>query len=93
MEWPPPALTPASTAFPADWIRQCTEVSLKRLGRERIDLLQFHVWRDEWLDADEWKSTIETLKQEGKIQAFGVSVVTGQQGLKMHAGKNQIARL
>ncbi|MBI3332497.1 MAG: aldo/keto reductase, partial [Candidatus Omnitrophica bacterium] len=52
MEWPADPKTPVSRAFPADWIVRCTEVSLKRLGLERIDLQQLHVWTDAWVDSD-----------------------------------------
>lgn len=74
MEWPARAATPASKAFPAHWIIRCTEVSLKRLGLERIDLQQLHVWTDGWVDSDEWQKAVDRLKKDGKIRAFGVSV-------------------
>ncbi|MCM8812106.1 MAG: aldo/keto reductase [Candidatus Omnitrophica bacterium] len=74
MEWPPPPSTPAERAFPASWIVRCAETSLKRLGRERIDLLQFHVWLDAWLASQEWRTAIDLLKKQGKIRSFGISV-------------------
>jgi aryl-alcohol dehydrogenase-like predicted oxidoreductase len=61
--------------FPASWIIECTEKSLKNLGVERIDLQQFHVWLDEWAGVDEWKEAVSKLKQQGKIAAFGLSLV------------------
>ncbi len=73
-EWPPKATTPLSEAFPTDWIRSCTERSLKNLKRDTIDLTQFHVWTDAWLRDDEWKEAVSKLKAEGKIRAFGVSI-------------------
>lgn len=72
--WPAKPETPASEAFPPDWIRTCTERSLKYLRREAIDLQQFHVWTDAWLKRDEWKEEVSRLKGEGKIRAFGVSI-------------------
>ncbi len=74
MEWPARPTTPAEKAFPADWIVHCAETSLKRLGLERIDLLQMHVWNDAWLNAEGWRRAAEELKKSGKIRAFGVSV-------------------
>jgi len=62
-------------AFPAEHIVECTNKSLKNLGVERIDLQQFHVWLDEWADQDEWKEAVMKLKQQGKIGAFGLSLV------------------
>ena len=62
-------------AFPSDWIVECTENSLKNLDVERLDLQMFHVWLDEWADRDEWKMVVEKLKRQGKIRAFGLSLV------------------
>lgn len=73
MEWPALPGTPISEAYPADWIVQCTEVSLKRLGLERIDLQQLHVWTDAWVEKEEWRKAVARLKRDGKIRAFGVS--------------------
>jgi aryl-alcohol dehydrogenase-like predicted oxidoreductase len=52
----------------------CTDRSLAKLGRERIDLTQFHNWTDAWLGNDEWKEAVAALKRDGKIGAFGVSI-------------------
>src|SRR5206468_3215821 len=70
MEWPARPTSLISKCFPTEWIIQCTETSLKRLGLERIDLQQMHVWTDAWVDADEWRKAVRRLKQEGKIRAF-----------------------
>ena len=74
LEWPATPKTRIDRAFPTDWIIQCTETSLKRLGLERVDLQQMHVWTDAWAEAEEWKKAAERLKKDGKILAFGVSV-------------------
>ncbi|TDW27808.1 aryl-alcohol dehydrogenase-like predicted oxidoreductase [Rhizobium azibense] len=55
------------------FIRQSAETSLRRLKRERLDLLQFHL-NDFPLEAsDEVFDVLEALKAEGKIDAFGWS--------------------
>lgn len=72
--WPPRPDTPLHDAFPADWIVSCTERSLKNLRRDTLDLQQFHVWTDGWLANDEWKEAVQTLRRQGKIAAFGVSI-------------------
>jgi len=64
---------PAET-FPGNHIRSSLETSLRMSGLEAFDVLQFHVWSDEWLGRGDWLETIEDLKQEGKIRFFGVSV-------------------
>jgi aryl-alcohol dehydrogenase-like predicted oxidoreductase len=72
--WPASADDHVDAAFPGDHIRACTETSLRNLGLERLDVQQFHVWHDDWLEQGDWLETVETLKQEGKIRAFGVSI-------------------
>jgi aryl-alcohol dehydrogenase-like predicted oxidoreductase len=74
MQWPARGGVPAEEAFPGDWIVSCTERSLRNLGLDAIDVQQFHVWSDEWVDQGDWLETIDRLKQEGKIRAFGVSI-------------------
>jgi len=74
MQWPSRAGVHASETFPADWVIEQTEASLERLGLERVDVQQFHVWSDEWLDQGDWLDAIEELKRAGKIRAFGVSI-------------------
>jgi aryl-alcohol dehydrogenase-like predicted oxidoreductase len=73
--WPPPPGTPARQAFPADYIVRSTEQSLKNLGLDSLDLQQLHIWLDEWLDDHAWQEAVVRLKTQGKIRAFGVSVI------------------
>jgi aryl-alcohol dehydrogenase-like predicted oxidoreductase len=72
--WPAPAGVHADQAFPADWIVECTERSLRKLGLETIDVQQFHVWSDEWVGQGDWVDGVERLKRDGKIRFFGVSI-------------------
>ena len=74
-EWPARHDLPVSEAFPPAWIIACTEVSLRHLKRERVDLQQLHVWSPRWLtECHAWLPAIEQLKREGKIRAFGISI-------------------
>jgi aryl-alcohol dehydrogenase-like predicted oxidoreductase len=72
--WPAPDGVDPADAFPGDHIRASLETSLRASGLESFDVLQFHVWSDEWLGRGDWLETIEDLKKEGKIRFFGVSV-------------------
>jgi aryl-alcohol dehydrogenase-like predicted oxidoreductase len=74
MTWPAPDGIDPEEAFPAEWVRRCTERSLGNLGLDTIDVQQFHVWSDEWVGRGSWLEGIEALKAEGKIRAFGVSI-------------------
>ncbi len=72
--WPARPGIPLEEVFPEDHVLRSAERSLRNLGLETIDLLQFHVWNDEWLDGGDWYAPIERLKREGKIRFFGVSI-------------------
>ena len=74
MQWPAPAGIDPDEAFPADYVRECTERSLSNLGLDTVDVQQFHVWSDDWVGRGSWLEGIEALKSEGKIRAFGVSI-------------------
>jgi aryl-alcohol dehydrogenase-like predicted oxidoreductase len=60
--------------FPADHVIACTDKSLTNLGLETVDVQQFHVWSDEWVEQGDWLSAIQKLKEQGKIRSFGVSI-------------------
>ena len=73
-EWPAHDKSKLADSFPKDHIIRMTERSLRNLGRDYLDLQQFHVWNDKWAVEDEWKEAIEQLKQEGKVRYFGISI-------------------
>lgn len=60
--------------FPPEYIHEYTDYSLQNLGVERIDLMQFHVWEDAWVDDDGWKRAVEAIKQAGKVESFAISI-------------------
>ncbi|HEY1618137.1 MAG TPA: aldo/keto reductase [Streptosporangiaceae bacterium] len=72
--WPAPAGIDPAEAFPGAHIRASLETSLRTSGLDYFDVLQFHVWSDEWVGRGDWLETIADLKREGKIRFFGVSV-------------------
>jgi aryl-alcohol dehydrogenase-like predicted oxidoreductase len=53
---------------------QSAEESLRNLKMDAIDLLQLHVWNDEWVGRDEWRRAFDNLKRSGKVRAVGVSL-------------------
>jgi pyridoxine 4-dehydrogenase len=58
----------------ADYLRQCVEMSLRRLGVERIDLYQLHRV-DDRTPAEESLGELAAMQDEGKIRHIGVSEV------------------
>jgi len=73
-KWPAKPHFTIDEVFPADYIVEYTEKSLKNLGIDSIDLQQFHVWEDGWAPFSEWKEAIRKLTADGKVKAWGVSV-------------------
>jgi len=73
-QWPAPAGIDPEEAFPGEWVRRCTERSLQNLGLDVIDVQQLHVWQDEWVGRGTWLEAVESLKAQGLIRAFGVSI-------------------
>lgn len=73
-KWPSRSHFTLEEVFPSDYIIEYTEKSLKNLGVDRIDIQQFHVWEDSWAQRDEWKEAASRLKQQGKVEAWGISV-------------------
>lgn len=73
-EWPARHHRTIKEVFSRDWVIQCTERSLKHLGRDWIDLQQLHVWAPGWHKEPEWLEALQRLKEQGKIRAVGVSV-------------------
>ena len=72
--WPAQPGTALRDVFPFDYIIKCTEMSLKNLGVDTIDIQQFHVWDDTWATEIEWQDAIAKLKEQGKIRFFGMSL-------------------
>jgi pyridoxine 4-dehydrogenase len=61
-----------------EYLRQEAEMSLRRLGLERIDLFQLHRI-DEKVPLEDQIGELKTLQDEGKIGAIGLSEVTTEQ--------------
>jgi aryl-alcohol dehydrogenase-like predicted oxidoreductase len=74
MTWPAAHDDPVTETFPGDWIRSCTERSLRNLDTDCVDVQQLHVWSDTWMGTGDWLQTVRDLKEEGKIRFFGVSI-------------------
>ena len=79
-EWPAKHTTPADVAFSAEHVVARTEKSLRNLGIDTIDVQQFHVWSDSWVEQGSWLDGIEQLKRDGKIRFFGVSLNDAEAG-------------
>ena len=72
--WPAPSGIDPMEAFPGQHIRESLDTSLRASGLDHFDVLQFHVWSDDWVGRGDWLETAEALKKDGKVRFFGVSV-------------------
>ncbi|HRL14204.1 MAG TPA: aldo/keto reductase [Aggregatilineales bacterium] len=72
--WPSRRGSDLMDVFPPDYIREMTEKSLANLGADSIDLMQFHVWEDDWARDERWQKAVDQIKAEGLVKSFGVSV-------------------
>jgi aryl-alcohol dehydrogenase-like predicted oxidoreductase len=73
-----PGVQPGQRERPRNWspafVRVACERSLQRLKTDRIDLYQLHNPRLDAIRNDELFATLHTLRDEGKIRAFGVAL-------------------
>ncbi len=73
-----PGVQPGQRERPQDWspafVRRACEESLKRLRTDRIDLYQLHNPRLDTLQRDDLFATLNDLKSEGKIRAYGAAL-------------------
>jgi len=73
-KWPARPEYPLDDVFPADYIREYTEASLRNMDVATVDLQQFHVWTDTWAADDRWQRAVSSLKEEGLTRAIGISI-------------------
>jgi aryl-alcohol dehydrogenase-like predicted oxidoreductase len=72
--WPSRRGDKLDDVFPVGYIREYAEKSLENLGLPRVDLLQFHVWEDDWTTDDRWQRAVDDLKREGLTRTIGISL-------------------
>lgn len=74
MLWPAKAGSKLQAVFPKKYVMDSLNDSLKNLGRESVDIYQFHVWSDDWANQDEWQTTAREMRSSGKVRAVGISI-------------------
>ena len=73
-KWPSRREFKLDEVFPPDYIRESVETSLRNLALDQLDLMQFHVWEDSWVDDDRWFAKMDDLRRQGLIRAIGISI-------------------
>jgi len=73
-EWPSQRGFTLDDCYPPSYVEEYIAKSLKNLGVDTIDLMQFHTWEDRWLNDERLPRSIENMKKSGKVRAFGPSI-------------------
>ncbi len=72
--WAPAPGTPMAALYPPEHIIAQAEASLRHLETDCLDGLLFQTWCPTWSAETAWYETMLTLRQQGKIRTFGISV-------------------
>ncbi|MFI5058557.1 MAG: aldo/keto reductase [Candidatus Acidiferrales bacterium] len=72
--WPSRPEFSLDESYPPDYIEEYLKKSLKNIGVETLDLIQFHTWEDGWLDDARLPRVVEKLRKDGKVRAVGISI-------------------
>src|SRR5437870_1902024 len=72
--WPSRREFTLDDTFPPDYIEHRVNESLKHAGIENVDLMQFDVWEDRWLEDDRWAKKMDELRSQGLFNALGISI-------------------
>ncbi|MGB8492624.1 MAG: aldo/keto reductase [Bacteroidales bacterium] len=73
-KWPARKEYKLDDCFPPDHIEEYVEKSLRNAGLGSFDLMQFHVWEDDWLDDERTIGKMLDLKSQGLFRAIGISM-------------------
>ncbi len=74
LKWPASPEHTYHEVFSPGHVFEYAKTIRSKLGTDSIDLLQFHVWHDAWSDDPDFRNTVERLKHDGVIRAFGLSL-------------------
>jgi aryl-alcohol dehydrogenase-like predicted oxidoreductase len=72
--WPSRRGFTLDDCFPPEHIEEYVHKSLKNAGLQSFDLMQFHVWEDDWVEDERWAKKMAGLRRQGLIQAVGISI-------------------
>jgi aryl-alcohol dehydrogenase-like predicted oxidoreductase len=88
--WPSRREFSLDESYPPDYIAEYLDKSLKNIGVETLDLIQFHTWEDGWLDDARLPRAIEKLRNGGKVRAVGISINRWEPGNGVRAVRDGV---
>jgi aryl-alcohol dehydrogenase-like predicted oxidoreductase len=72
--WPSRREFSLDDCYPPGYIEEYVHKSLANAGLDSFDLIQFHTWEDGWLADDRWAGKMADLRDQGLINAVGISI-------------------
>jgi len=73
-QWPSKREFTLDESYPPEYVFEYVEKSLRNIGTDTLDLIQYHTWEDQWLGDERTARTIEKLRESGKVRAVGISM-------------------
>jgi aryl-alcohol dehydrogenase-like predicted oxidoreductase len=73
-EWPSKREFSLDVSYPPEYVFEYVDKSLRNIGVDALDLMQYHTWEDQWLDDERTVRTIEELRASGKVRFVGISM-------------------
>jgi len=73
-QWPSKREFTLERSYPPEYVFEYVEKSLRNVGTDALDLIQYHTWEDKWLEDQRTLHTIEKLRESGKVGAVGISL-------------------
>ena len=70
--------SPLRRTFPREHVFASLEKTLRSLGREQIDIYQFHTWHRRLGQRTRMAETVRQLKASGKVRLVGISIQNHQ---------------
>ena len=81
MQWATtPGVTKIQDKFPAQYLIDRCEGSLRNLRTDCLDVYYLHTWCPSWNEETEWYDAMLNLRAQGKIKAIGISVTDARPG-------------
>jgi aryl-alcohol dehydrogenase-like predicted oxidoreductase len=73
-KWPSQREYTVDDCFPPDHIEKYVHSCLENAGFESFDLMQFHTWEDAWIRDERVVRSLDDIKRQGLVKAWGISL-------------------
>jgi aryl-alcohol dehydrogenase-like predicted oxidoreductase len=73
-QWPSRRGDRFEDIYPREYLRDAMAQSLRNLQTERIDLMQFHVWEDEWIEDPGFHAIVDEWRGQNLVEGIGLSL-------------------